>query len=97
MGALPQALEIIFEVQMKRSNEKIVRRKIASQLIKRVFFPLSFLFGPLLLSKLLTFFISCSFLRDLKCYKSATFNSTHHIGTLIATEQHTRKFLVDWV
>jgi len=29
MGALSQALEIIFEVQMKRSNEKIARRKIS--------------------------------------------------------------------
>jgi hypothetical protein len=29
MGALPQALEIIFEVQRKRSNEKITRKKIA--------------------------------------------------------------------
>jgi hypothetical protein len=28
MGALPQALKIIFEVQMKRINEKITRRKI---------------------------------------------------------------------
>jgi hypothetical protein len=28
MGVLPQALEIIFEKQMKRSNEKIARRKI---------------------------------------------------------------------
>jgi hypothetical protein len=27
MGALPQALEIIFEVQRKRSNEKIPRKK----------------------------------------------------------------------
>jgi hypothetical protein len=27
MGVLPQALEIIFEVQMKKSNEKITRRK----------------------------------------------------------------------
>jgi ribosome-associated protein YbcJ (S4-like RNA binding protein) len=27
MGASPQALEIIFEVQMKRNNEKIARRK----------------------------------------------------------------------
>jgi hypothetical protein len=34
-GALPQALEIIFGVQMKRSNEKIVRRKLSSQ---KVFF-----------------------------------------------------------
>jgi hypothetical protein len=30
-GALPQALEIIFGVQMKRSKEKIARRKISSQ------------------------------------------------------------------
>jgi hypothetical protein len=28
MGVLPQALEIIFEVQRKRSNEKIARIKI---------------------------------------------------------------------
>jgi hypothetical protein len=27
MGALPQALEIIFEVQMKKSNKKKVARK----------------------------------------------------------------------
>jgi hypothetical protein len=30
MGVLLQALEIVFEVQMKRSNEKITRRKISS-------------------------------------------------------------------
>jgi hypothetical protein len=29
MGAPPQALEIIFEVKRKRSNEKITRRKIS--------------------------------------------------------------------
>jgi hypothetical protein len=29
LGVLPQALEIIFEVQMKWSNEKIARRKIS--------------------------------------------------------------------
>jgi hypothetical protein len=28
MGVLPQALEIIFEMQMKRRNEKIARQKI---------------------------------------------------------------------
>jgi hypothetical protein len=27
MGVLPQVLEIIFEVQMKRSNETIARRR----------------------------------------------------------------------
>ncbi len=31
-------------------------------------------------------------LNDLKCYRSATFSSTNHFGTLIATEQHTRIF-----
>jgi hypothetical protein len=29
MGALTQALEIIFEMQMKRINEKIKKRKIS--------------------------------------------------------------------
>jgi hypothetical protein len=29
MGALPQALEIIFGMQMKKNNEKIARRKIS--------------------------------------------------------------------
>jgi hypothetical protein len=29
MGALPQALEIMFEVQRKNNNEKIARRKIS--------------------------------------------------------------------
>jgi len=29
MGALPQALEIMFEVQRKKNNEKIARRKIS--------------------------------------------------------------------
>jgi len=28
MGTLPQALKIIFEVQRKRSNEKITKREI---------------------------------------------------------------------
>jgi hypothetical protein len=53
MGALPQALEIIFEVQMKWSNEKIARRKISFSTHKTHFF--SFPFGPLLLSKLVAF------------------------------------------
>jgi hypothetical protein len=29
MGVLPQGLEIIFEMQMERSSEKIARRKIS--------------------------------------------------------------------
>jgi hypothetical protein len=40
MGALPRALEIIFEVQMKRSNniKKNQERKKVFPLIKHVFF-----------------------------------------------------------
>jgi hypothetical protein len=38
MRVLPQALEIIFEVQRKRCNEKITRKKKAFQLTKFVFF-----------------------------------------------------------
>jgi len=36
MGTLPQALQIIFEVQRKRSNKKITRKKKVFQLIKCV-------------------------------------------------------------
>jgi len=52
MRVLPQALEIIFEVKMKGSNEKIARRKITFSTHKTSFF---LLFGPILISKLLTF------------------------------------------
>jgi hypothetical protein len=38
MGGLAQALEIIFEVQRKRSNEKITRRKISFSTSKMLFF-----------------------------------------------------------
>jgi len=38
MEALSQALEIIFEVQIKRSNEKITRRKISFSTYKTFFF-----------------------------------------------------------
>jgi hypothetical protein len=36
---LPQALEVIFEMQMKRSNEKVARRKISFPTYKTHFFP----------------------------------------------------------
>jgi hypothetical protein len=65
MGALLQALEIIFQVQRKKNNEKLTRKKKAFQLIKRIFF----LFEPLLLSNLITFL---SILNDLKCYRNVT-------------------------
>jgi hypothetical protein len=51
MGALLQALEIIFQVQRKKNNEKLTRKKKAFQLTKHIFF----LFGPLLFSNLITF------------------------------------------
>jgi hypothetical protein len=38
MEALPQPGEIIFEVQRKRSNEKITRRKISFPTYKTLFF-----------------------------------------------------------
>jgi hypothetical protein len=59
MGKLPQALEIIFEVQRKMGNEIIIIIIKAFQLTKHFFF--SFLFGPLLLSNLITFLIFIHF------------------------------------
>jgi hypothetical protein len=49
-----QALEIIFEVQRKKSNEKITRKKIGFPTYKNFFFFLR-LFEPLLFSNLITF------------------------------------------
>jgi hypothetical protein len=46
MGMLPQALEIIFEVQMERSNEKITRRKINFPTHKTFFFFFFFFLDP---------------------------------------------------
>jgi hypothetical protein len=37
MGVLPQALKIIFEMQRKRSNEKIPRKKISFSTYKMCF------------------------------------------------------------
>jgi len=63
MGMLPQVLEIIFEVQRKMSNEKITRREISFPTYKTRFFFLFFLFGPLLLSKFVTFLFLVNFKR----------------------------------
>jgi len=41
MGALLQALEIIFQVQRKKNNEKLTRKKKAFQFIKHIFFSLN--------------------------------------------------------
>jgi hypothetical protein len=55
MGALPQALEIILEVQRKMINEKISRKIKSFPTYKRHFFFFFLLFGPLLPSNLITF------------------------------------------
>jgi hypothetical protein len=74
MGVLRQALNIIFQVQRKTSNEKLARRKITfifqlTNLQNACSFFLFFvfsLFGPLLLSNLITF----KFLIHLKTIRS---------------------------
>jgi len=37
MKALPQALEIIFEMQRKKSNEKLTKREVSFSLTKHNF------------------------------------------------------------
>jgi uncharacterized membrane protein len=69
MVALPPALEIIFEVQRKKNNEKITRRKINFSAYKMCF--CFFFWGSLLLSNPITFLFLIH-LNDLKCYKIAT-------------------------
>jgi hypothetical protein len=46
MGTLPQALEIIFEVQRKRDNKKITRKEIKFPTYKTHFFHFSSLWTP---------------------------------------------------
>jgi len=58
MEALPRALEIIFEVQRKKNNEKITRRKISFRTYKTGFF---FWLWTSLIFKLHNFLISYSF------------------------------------
>jgi hypothetical protein len=55
MGTLLRVLEIIFEVQRKRSNEKITRKKEVFQFTKHGFFSFSFFSLDLLFSKLIPF------------------------------------------
>jgi hypothetical protein len=81
MWVLPQAVEIIFEVQRKRSNEKITRKKKSfSTYKKRMFFFFSFLFGPLLLLNLIIFYF-LFILNNLKCYKNIPWSFTNHFST----------------
>jgi hypothetical protein len=76
VGALRQALEIIFEMQMKRSNEKIIRRKISFPAHEIDFFFPSL---HLLIFKAFNFSHFLFILNNLKCYRNATFNSTNHL------------------
>ncbi len=93
MGVAPQVLKIVFEVQRKMNNEKITRREINFLIYKiLLFFPL---FGPLLLSNLITFLFLIHFkgfkmlqVCHLKFYKSFL--------NLITTQQHTRNFVGVW-
>jgi hypothetical protein len=59
MGALPQALEIIFEVKRKRHNEKLLEAKKALQFTKHIIFLFSSLWTPPTFEAS-NFFISCS-------------------------------------
>jgi hypothetical protein len=60
MTGQPQALEIMFEMQRKKSNENITRKKKAFQLTKHDFFFSSFLSTPLIF-KPHNFLLSYSF------------------------------------
>ncbi len=68
MGSLYQVLDIIFEVQRKRSNEKLTRIKIGFSTYKMFFFFLLFVLH--LLSNLITFLFIIQF-KQLKFYKSS--------------------------
>jgi len=81
-GNCTQAPKIIFEVQRKRSIEKITRRKNKLFNLQNAVF----LFGPLLLLNLIIFLFLIHFKRF------TTWSFTNHLGILIAIEQHTRKF-----
>jgi hypothetical protein len=68
MGVVLQGLEIIFEVQRKRSNEKITRRKINVPTYKKYFYLFFYLlFGSLLVSNLIAFLFFYSFQKKFKC------------------------------
>jgi hypothetical protein len=80
-------------MQRKRCNGKNNKTKNKLSNLQNMGFPFFFLlFGPLLLSNLIIF-IFLFILNHLNCYKSATWSSTNHIWTLIATEYHTKKIV----
>jgi hypothetical protein len=75
---------------MKRSKEKIARRKINFQLIiKRLFL----VFRPLLFSEFIMLSVFVHFKRFKNPIGAPTLSSTKHLETLISTEQYTKKFL----
>jgi len=69
MKVLPQALEIIFEVQRKRSNEKITRKKKSLPTYKTLFFFISLDLSYFQTSQLSYFLF---ILNDLKCFRRVT-------------------------
>jgi hypothetical protein len=78
------------------NNEKVTRREISFPTYKTLFFSFFFsLFGPLLLSNLITFLFLIH-LKLFKCYRSTTWSFTNHLWILIATKQHRRSFASVW-
>jgi len=61
MKVLPQALEIIFKMLLKKSNEKITKKEINFSTYKTHFFPFFFSFWTLPIFKAHNFFIFYSF------------------------------------
>jgi len=61
MEAVPQALEIILEVQMARNNEKITRRKISFPTYKTLFFSSFFSLDSSYFSNLIIFLFLIQF------------------------------------
>jgi len=78
MVALPQALEIIIELQRKRSNEKITRRKISFSTCKMHFSFFSSLW-TLPNIKASNFYNFLFILNNLNLHRSTTFSSTNHL------------------
>jgi hypothetical protein len=88
MKVLLQVLEIIFKVQRKMSNEKIIRREINFPTYNTCFF----FFRPLLLLNLITFL----FYSFLKRYRNVIWSFTNYLWTLTTTKQHIKNFVGVW-
>jgi hypothetical protein len=82
-SVLPQALEIMFEVHRKRSNEKITREKQNFQLTRHFFssfFLHFFSLDPSYFKTLINFLFHI-ILNDLKCYRNTTWSSNINKAT----------------